>query len=166
LWFLDRGTAGTKRADQVLFIDARSIFRQVDRAHREFTDEQIELLANIVRVYRGQDPEFTTGTNELFSDRFPDSAYADINGLCRVASVAEIAEQGFSLNPGRYVGTEVEARRCPRRAARARRACRRARGKRRSGAVAATRTLTAPRLPLTARDAKPTSGGCDRGRNQ
>jgi type I restriction enzyme M protein len=108
LWFLDRGKADTDRADTVLFIDARSIFRQVDRAHREFTDEQIELLANIVRVYRGQDPEFATGANQLFSDRFPGSAYADINGLCRVASIAEIAEQGFSLNPGRYVGTEVE----------------------------------------------------------
>ena len=108
LWFLDRGKAGTDRADKVLFIDARSTFRQIDRAHRDFTDEQIEFLANIVRVYRGEDPEFATGTNELFTGRFPDRAYADVNGLCRVASIAEITEQGFSLNPGRYVGTEVE----------------------------------------------------------
>ncbi len=45
------------RADQVLFIDARQIFRQIDRAHREFTAEQIEFLANIVRLYRGEKPE-------------------------------------------------------------------------------------------------------------
>lgn len=108
LWFLDRAKAGTERADRVLFIDARGIFRQIDRAHRDFTDEQIEFLANIVRVYRGEVPEFAAGTTDLFSERFPDSAYADVNGLCRVASIAEIAEQGFSLNPGRYVGTEVE----------------------------------------------------------
>jgi len=108
LWFLDRGKAGTERADRVLFIDARSTFRQIDRAHRDFTDEQLEFLANIVRLYRGQEPELATGDNELFAARFPDGAYADVNGLCRVATIAEIEAQGWSLNPGRYVGTEVE----------------------------------------------------------
>jgi type I restriction enzyme M protein len=108
LWFLDRGKAGGERADRVLFIDARSIFRQVDRAHRDFTDEQIEFLANIVRVYRGEQPEFATGANALFDARFAGGTYEDVNGLCRVATVAEIAERGFSLNPGRYVGSEVE----------------------------------------------------------
>lgn len=108
LWFLDRGKAATDRADEVLFIDARSVFRQIDRAHRDFTDEQIEFLANIVRLYRGEDPEFAAGANALFDERFPDGTYADVNGLCRVASVAEIEAQGWSLNPGRYVGTEVE----------------------------------------------------------
>ncbi|MHB8694226.1 MAG: type I restriction-modification system subunit M [Solirubrobacteraceae bacterium] len=108
LWFLDRRKAGTDREDKVLFIDARSIFREIDRAHRDFTDEQIEFLANIVRLYRGEEPEFAAGTNELFSERFPDASYADINGLCRVATLAEIDSQGWSLNPGRYVGTEIE----------------------------------------------------------
>jgi type I restriction enzyme M protein len=108
LWFLDRGKAGTERADRVLFIDARSTFRQIDRAHRDFTDEQLEFLANIVRVYRGQKPELATGENALFTARFPEGAYADVNGLCRVATIAEIEAQGWSLNPGRYVGTEVE----------------------------------------------------------
>lgn len=108
LWFLDRGKAGTERADRVLFIDARSIFRQIDRAHRDFTDEQIEFLANIVRLYRGEEPELSTGSNELLSERFPDRSYSDVSGLCRVATIAEIQEQGWSLNPGRYVGTEVE----------------------------------------------------------
>ncbi len=37
LWFLDRGKAKTPRADTVLFIDARHIYRQVDRAHRDWT---------------------------------------------------------------------------------------------------------------------------------
>lgn len=108
LWFLDRGKSGTERADKVLFIDARSTFRQIDRAHRDFTDEQIELLANVVRLYRGEETELETGTNELFSARFPDGTYADVTGLCRVATIAEIEQQGWSLNPGRYVGTEVE----------------------------------------------------------
>jgi type I restriction enzyme M protein len=108
LWFLDRGKDSTARADKVLFMDARNVFRQIDRAHRDFTDEQIEFLANIVRLYRGENPEFADGANALFDDRFRDGTYADVKGLCRVASVAEIEEQGWSLNPGRYVGTEVE----------------------------------------------------------
>ncbi|MGI9021551.1 MAG: type I restriction-modification system subunit M [Solirubrobacterales bacterium] len=108
LWFLDRGKHETERADQVLFVDARQIFRQIDRAHRDFTDEQLEFLANIVRLYRGQEPELASGANELFAEQFPDGIYADVNGLCRVATIQEIENQGWSLNPGRYVGTEVE----------------------------------------------------------
>lgn len=108
LWFLDRGKRKTPRADQVLFVDAREVFRQVDRAHREFTEEQLEFLANIVRLYRGEEPELARGENALFAERFPDGAYADVKGLCKVATIAEIEAQGWSLNPGRYVGTEVE----------------------------------------------------------
>ena len=52
-----RARRDTDRADQVLFIDARHIFRQIDRAHRDFLPEQIEFLANIVRLYRGEEPE-------------------------------------------------------------------------------------------------------------
>src|SRR5690606_10549745 len=52
LWFLDKGKTKGDRADEVLFIDARQIFRQVDRAHREYTPDQIELLGNIVRLWR------------------------------------------------------------------------------------------------------------------
>ncbi len=55
LWFLDRGKRGTPREDTVLFLDARNMFRQIDRAHRDFLPEQIELLANIVRLYRGEE---------------------------------------------------------------------------------------------------------------
>ena len=108
LWFLDRGKRGTERARQVLFIDARKVFRQVDRAHRDFTDEQLEFLANIVRLYRGEVPELAAGKNELFTTTFPAGDYADVAGLCKVVSIAEIEAQGWSLNPGRYVGTEVE----------------------------------------------------------
>jgi type I restriction enzyme M protein len=43
----------------------------------------------------------------LFSARFPDGSYADVNGLRRIVTVDEIESQGWSLNPGRYVGTEV-----------------------------------------------------------
>ena len=71
LWFLDRGKRGTPREDTVLFLDARHIFRQVDRAHRDFLPEQIELLANIVRLYRGEEPETVAGSAELDGRALP-----------------------------------------------------------------------------------------------
>jgi type I restriction enzyme M protein len=62
LWFLDRGKKGTGREDRVLFIDARHIYRQVDRALRDFTDEQIAFIANIVRLYRDQPLDWGTAS--------------------------------------------------------------------------------------------------------
>jgi type I restriction enzyme M protein len=108
LWFLDRGKRQTDRADKILFIDARQIFNKVDRTHRDFTEKQLEFLANLVRLYRDEEPEFANGTNTLFDERFPDKKYIDVTGLCKVATIEEVEEQGWSLNPGRYVGTEVE----------------------------------------------------------
>lgn len=105
LWFLDKGKRGTVRADQVLFIDARKVFRQIDRAHREWTAAQVEFLANIARLYRGESPEVSEGSTELMAGSFPDGRYADVAGLCRVANLEEIAtKHSSSLNPGRYVG--------------------------------------------------------------
>jgi enterochelin esterase family protein len=54
LWFLDKGKAKTSRSDTVLFVDARHVYRQVDRAHRDWTPDQIGFLANLVRLYRGE----------------------------------------------------------------------------------------------------------------
>jgi type I restriction enzyme M protein len=107
LWFLDRGKRGTPREDTVLFLDARETYRQIDRAHRDFTPEQVELLANVVRLYRGEEPESSAGSAALQAERFPDGAYVDVPGFCKVATVAEIEAQGWSLNPGRYVGVVV-----------------------------------------------------------
>ena len=104
LWFLDKSKVGTVREDTVLFIDARQTYRQIDRAHRDFREEQIELLANVVRLYRGEDVETVNGSEDAVREHFPDSTYADVPGLCRVVTRAEIAAQGWSLNPGRYTG--------------------------------------------------------------
>jgi len=104
LWFLDKAKNDRSRGETVLFIDARDTFRQLDRAHRDFTPEQLEFLANIVRLYRGEEPETEGGSAELLAASFPDRAYRDVPGLCRVATLAEIEAQGWSLNPGRYVG--------------------------------------------------------------
>lgn len=104
LWFLDRGKRGAEREDRVLFIDARKIFRQLDRAHRDWLPEQIEFLANIARLYRGEEWETAEGSLELMDESFPDGVYVDVPGLCAAATLEQIETQGWSLNPGRYVG--------------------------------------------------------------
>jgi len=127
LWFLDRAKGKTPRADTVLFIDARHIYRQVDRAHREWTPSQISFIANLVRLYRCEALDFTLGGDEarakieeVFAtilsiaaespasygsgDDASSAAYRDIPGLCKAATLKEIEAQGWSLNPGRYVG--------------------------------------------------------------
>ena len=116
LWFFDRGKIGTARENTVLFIDARHLYRQIDRAHRDWTEAQISFLANIVRLYRGEAVDVTLGGEEAqrwieayfgtdsdsASGRAP--AYRDIAGLCKAATLDAIEAQGWSLNPGRYVG--------------------------------------------------------------
>jgi type I restriction enzyme M protein len=104
LWFLDRGKRGTEREDQVLFIDARKIFNQIDRAHRDWLPEQIEFLANIVRLYREEEIDTSEGSESLLYESLPDDGYNDVPGLCAVATLGVIEKQGWSLNPGRYVG--------------------------------------------------------------
>lgn len=108
LWFLDRGKRGVNdRSEEVLFIDARNIFRQIDRAHRDWLPEHIEFLANIVRLWRREAPELVQGSAEMLVERFPEKRYSDVAGLCAVASLADIEAQGWSLNPGRYVGVHA-----------------------------------------------------------
>ncbi|GFM32376.1 type I restriction-modification system subunit M [Desulfovibrio subterraneus] len=104
LWFFDKAKANTERRDKVLFVDARHIFRQIDRAHRDFLPEQIEFLANIVRLYRGEAPELASGSAALLAEKGLADGYVDVLGLCKVADMAAIEAQGWSLNPGRYVG--------------------------------------------------------------
>ncbi|MEI6341561.1 MAG: class I SAM-dependent DNA methyltransferase [Verrucomicrobiota bacterium] len=126
---LRRGAGGEgkqDRANTVLFLDARHIYRQVDRAHREWTPGQIGFLANLVRLYRGEALDLTLGGDEAEAKlrevfgcsggvsppsgkqakalAVTDCRYRDVPGLCRAATLKEIEAQGWSLNPGRYVG--------------------------------------------------------------
>jgi type I restriction enzyme M protein len=238
LWFFDKA----KRDNRILFIDARNIFTQVDRAHREFSGEQVLNIAVINRLHRGERERFTElvesyfeqgmkklalnkdrlkevsvtlagylesengdgmpdlsarmeeitelekgyrgylsnrgsgNTDEInqrqralagtfapfftsvhqmlkvidrkvrhfekehgnskegkavkaqldelhkeikeaeyffthtrwLQDRFPEARYEDVTGLCKLATLEEVREQDYSLNPGRYVGVVIE----------------------------------------------------------
>lgn len=62
LWFFDKG----KTDNRVLFIDARNIFTQIDRAHREFSEEQIQNIAIISRLHKGRRAEFLSLIDRYF----------------------------------------------------------------------------------------------------
>ena len=113
LWFFDKTKPQTDKKDTILFVDARNVFTQVDRAHRKFSDEQIKNLAIITSLYNGDAEAFTalvdeykaelenapetaenkeTKTKEYWQsqidwllERFPDGKYRDVIGLCKAA---------------------------------------------------------------------------------
>lgn len=173
LWFFDKARRDDKR---VLFINARNTYRQVDRAHREFTDEHIANLVCIRHLYQGNEEQYhllmsyyemriyeltkkyedTEAENssicaeaedfliknpqknlpqelkkrlgnsnaeleeaqkqldymvsmrQWLVDNFPEGKYRDVIGLCKAATIEEIREQDYSLNPGRYVGVSFD----------------------------------------------------------
>jgi type I restriction enzyme M protein len=63
LWFFDKG----KTDERILFIDARNIFTQIDRAHREFSGEQIQNIAIISRLHKGRRDEFLALIDRYFA---------------------------------------------------------------------------------------------------
>ena len=112
LWFFDKAR---KKKDEILFVDARSIFTQVDRAHRKFSEEQIKNLGIITRLYNGDKQAYKDLIDEYktelknapaesddkeiktkdywqtqidwLTERFPDGVYQDVIGLCKVAKM-------------------------------------------------------------------------------
>lgn len=86
LWFI---TKGKKQPGRTVFIDARKMGHMVDRKHRDFTDEDIQKIADTFEA-------FQNGTLE------------DEKGFCAVATTEDIAKQDFILTPGRYVGIEEQ----------------------------------------------------------
>ncbi len=128
LWFFDKNKPECQK-DEILFIDARNTYTQVDRAHRKFTDEQIKNLGIITRLYDGDtkafdglleeykgkavgdDKDYFEAQIQWLLERFPDHKYRDVIGLCKVAKIdgeEGIEEQDWSLNVGRYVGVVIE----------------------------------------------------------
>lgn len=115
LWFFDKQKCHTDKKDEILFIDARNVFTQVDRAHRKFSDEQIKNLGIITKLYNGDEQAFVNLIEEYkanlekapevsddkdimpktywqaqidwLTERFPEGKYQDVIGLCKVAKL-------------------------------------------------------------------------------
>lgn len=127
LWFFDKHKPQTDKKDEILFIDARNVFTQVDRAHRKFSDEQIKNLGIITRLYQGDTAAFDALLAEYrvelekapeeaadketkpkaywqsqidwLTERFPEGKYRDVIGLCKAAKLGISYELDEAGNP-------------------------------------------------------------------
>ena len=114
LWFLVKKK--THRQGEVLFIDARKQASMISRVQSEFTDEVIARIANTVALWRGDETfplpaslPLPLGEGRGEGSPLPTptpTEYQDIPGFCRSVKLAEIAQHGHVLTPGRYVGAE------------------------------------------------------------
>lgn len=57
LWFFDKNKLENNK-DKVLMIDARNIFRKVNRTINDFSSEQLKNLTSIVWLYRGENEKY------------------------------------------------------------------------------------------------------------
>ena len=87
LWFLRRGK--TYRREEILFIDARNLGHLINRRTKELSDDDTKKITSIYHNWRSDGED-----------------YEDIKGLCKSASVEEVAKLDYVLTPGRYVGLE------------------------------------------------------------
>src|SRR5574344_73030 len=83
-WILNKGKSDTN----VLFVSASSMGRMVTRRIRVLDPEDINKVAQTYHAYRKGE------------------GYEDKLGFCKKASLEEIREKDYSLNPGRYVGVD------------------------------------------------------------
>ncbi len=67
LWFFDKNKSEDKK-DKVLMIDARNIFRKVNRTINDFSDEQLKNITSIVWLYRGQNERYLKLVEEYIND--------------------------------------------------------------------------------------------------
>jgi type I restriction enzyme M protein len=105
VWFYDKGKS-KKNKDNILMLDARNVFRKVTTTINDFSEDQLEGLTAIMQLYRGQKPTLSK-TNEWFNTHFPDGKYRDVEGLCKIVNLDEVAANDYSLTPGRYVGVTL-----------------------------------------------------------
>ena len=87
----------------MIFIDARKLATMISRVQGELTDAVISRIANTVAAWRGESLPLPSGEGGGEGSL---AIYEDIPGFCRSVPLAEIAQHGHVLTPGRYVGAE------------------------------------------------------------
>lgn len=100
VWFLTKDKSAKKvrtedpqrdRRGEVLFIDARNVGYMETRTQRNLSPEDVGKIADTYNAWRG-DPNL--------------QPYEDVPGFCASVKTQEVADVGYALSPGRYVGTE------------------------------------------------------------
>jgi type I restriction enzyme M protein len=91
LWFL-RKSKPEHMKGKTLFIYAKKIFKQISRRQNVFTEEHIAKIVDKFRMFEKSEPD--EKINEI--------------GFAKVATIEEIAKNGYVLTPGRYVGVKLD----------------------------------------------------------
>ena len=97
LWFFDRAKErDPNRADRVLMLDARNIYRKVSRAIFDFSPEQQKNIAAIVWLYRGQSDRFLKLVESYLAQAVAEGQATDEpltalnDALCKLTGLAEL----------------------------------------------------------------------------
>jgi type I restriction enzyme M protein len=94
VWFISRNKKDgvhRDRSKEVLFIDASEVGYMKDRTHREFSEDDIQKIANTYHEWKKKDNQ-----------------YEDVKGYCKSSSLDDIEKNNWVLTPGRYVGIPDE----------------------------------------------------------
>jgi type I restriction enzyme M protein len=75
IWFFDKSNMikdfeKEKNKIKVLFVDSRNVFHQIDRAHREYTEEQVQNLAAINYLRKGNQKFFVELVHNHYTNAF------------------------------------------------------------------------------------------------
>ncbi|MEO0238491.1 MAG: class I SAM-dependent DNA methyltransferase [candidate division WOR-3 bacterium] len=91
LWFI-RKTKPEHMKGKILFIYAKKMYKPISRKQNIFTEEHIAKIVEKFRMFERSEPE--EKINEI--------------GFAKVASIEEVAKNGYVLTPGRYVGIKLD----------------------------------------------------------
>ena len=89
--------------------DNKALKKQLDAQGK-----QLKALAALVKGYFENNSTELANLKQAVKDwqaleaYFPDGAYRDVEGLCKIVDLAEVATNDYSLTPGRYVGYSVD----------------------------------------------------------
>tara|TARA_R110000764_G_scaffold238954_2_gene337084 strand:- start:30829 stop:32952 length:2124 start_codon:yes stop_codon:yes gene_type:complete len=108
LWFFDKQKVNTNRKNKILFLDARNVYNQIDRAHREWTPEQQQNLAAIVRLYRGETERYLQ-----LIDRYIKQAYEAQINVAPTKEALELQLKTIVKSLKGYIAETKNAKRTP-----------------------------------------------------
>ena len=114
----DKANAAQRRLAEdaaPVFSRLRERLKETDRALRHIEKDQSRdkdlktVKSEVEELHaKAKETEYFFDQISWLQERFPQATYEDVTGLCKLASLEEVKEQEYSLNPGRYVGVVIE----------------------------------------------------------